>query len=796
MDLPNPKCFALNTNNEIIVSQLIPSFINLDKAAKKILELKALNTLEKLKVIAKYSRCKRECYHRCASFKSSSIVESQLSEVQNLYVDISSLTETCKLCHHSLGDHLLQFKDYTVSDIDKILEMVVGNENIKLMVQKSENHVKLLYAALNRLLLKTIEQNGTDPELPKEKIGYPYPQGLSISKGVTNFVLYKYSHLPPKEIQQTHELAKIFLDFLNEGGLPIPNASKERTQENVKYQKDFAKWVCYCQIPKICTRFPSYNLIDVFGRNLLRQVFSITRKRILNNYRSPSFSKNDKTMFVQEKLRSFLSLLEAEISSTESSFWDSEFAQTHLALQSPHSNDSLSNIFSPSLSPGVPNSLSSVVDLMSPSNAMMSSVESNISTNLSSNVSSKRKMETCNIENKKQIKLHFSEDDRAMINSTDNSINTLIDILKDVQHETGELEGNTTKKGVQMARDESARLQERMGEIEFHVIANDNNATSQTLEWLLQMQNVVSRQLPRMPKDYIAKFIFDIYHRSLVLVKNNIVVGGICYRMFPSQGFTEIVFLAVTSLEQVRGYGTHLMNHLKEYHIKQSIYHFLTYADVNAIGYFEKQGFSADIKIPKKKYDGFLKDYDQAKLMGCELVSIAYTEHSNTVANQKQVVRKLMAEKQKGRATTYPGLVWPSNVKSIPFENIPGLCDISINKIKCSKVGTEDMESIYPLLKLIIKCLTCHPKAWPFKTRVNEADAPTYYEVILEPMDLQTLEDNLVMRKYTSKKKFVDDVNKIFSNCRVFNEQGSPYVTCANELQTYFNKILKRLKLA
>jgi len=793
MDLPSPKCFAINSNNEIIVSQLIPSFINLEKAAKKFLEFKGLNIVEKLKVIAKHSRCKRECYHRCASFKSSSVVDSQNSEIDNAYVDISSLTETCKLCHHSLGDHLMQFKDYKVPDIDKVLEMVVGNENIKLMVQKSENHVKLLYAALSRLLLKTIEQNGTDPELPKEKIGHPYPQGLSISKGVTNFVLYKYSHLPPKEIQQTHELAKIFLDFLNEGGLPIPNASKERTQENIKYQKDFAKWVCYCQIPKICTRFPSYNLIDVFGRNLLQQVFSITRKRLLNNYRSQS--KNDKTMFVLSKLPSFLSLLEKEISTGESTFWDSEFAQTHLALQSPHSNDSLSNIFSPSLSPGVPNSLNSAVDLMSPSNVMASSVESNISANLNPNLSVKRKLEPCNIENRKQIKLHFSEDDRAMINSTDNSIDTLIDILSSVHHETAEPEGHNTKKGNQIARDESARLQERMGEIEFHVVANDNNATGQTLEWLLQMQNVVSRQLPRMPKDYIAKFIFDIYHRSLVLVKKNVVVGGICYRMFPSQGFTEIVFLAVTSLEQVRGYGTHLMNHLKEYHIKQNIYHFLTYADVNAIGYFEKQGFSADIKIPKKKYDGYLKDYDQAKLMGCELVSIAYTEHSVTVANQRQVVKKLMAEKQKGKTKTYPGLVWPSNVKNIPFENIPGLCDVNVSKIKCSKNGPDDMESIYPLLKLVIKYLTCHPKAWPFKTRVNEAEAPTYYEVITEPMDLQTLEDNLVKREYRSKKEFIEDVNKIFSNCRIFNEQGSPYVTCANELQTYFNKIVRRLKL-
>lgn len=35
-------------------------------------------------------------------------------------------------------------------------------------------------------------------------------------------------------------------------------------------------------------------------------------------------------------------------------------------------------------------------------------------------------------------------------------------------------------------------------------------------------------------------------------MKDNKVIGGICFRMFPMQGFTEIVFCAVTSNEQVK----------------------------------------------------------------------------------------------------------------------------------------------------------------------------------------------------------------------------------------------------
>jgi len=39
----------------------------------------------------------------------------------------------------------------------------------------------------------------------------------------------------------------------------------------------------------------------------------------------------------------------------------------------------------------------------------------------------------------------------------------------------------------------------------------------------------------------------------------------------------------------LQGYGTHLMNHLKDYHIKHNVLHFLTFADEFAIGYFKKQ---------------------------------------------------------------------------------------------------------------------------------------------------------------------------------------------------------------
>ena len=61
------------------------------------------------------------------------------------------------------------------------------------------------------------------------------------------------------------------------------------------------------------------------------------------------------------------------------------------------------------------------------------------------------------------------------------------------------------------------------------------------------------------------------------------------------------------------------MNHLKDYHIQHGIYHFLTFADEFAIGYFKKQGFSMQISLPKQQHQGYIKEYEGATLMGCEL---------------------------------------------------------------------------------------------------------------------------------------------------------------------------------
>ncbi|KAF5259083.1 hypothetical protein FOXYS1_10316, partial [Fusarium oxysporum] len=130
-----------------------------------------------------------------------------------------------------------------------------------------------------------------------------------------------------------------------------------------------------------------------------------------------------------------------------------------------------------------------------------------------------------------------------------------------------------------------AVIEERNGEIEFRVVNNDNERESLII--LTGLKCIFQKQLPKMPKDYIARLVYDRTHLSIAIVKKPLeVVGGITYRPFKGRRFAEIVFCAISSDQQVKGYGAHLMSHLKDYvKATSDVMHFLTYADNYAIGY-------------------------------------------------------------------------------------------------------------------------------------------------------------------------------------------------------------------
>lgn len=60
-----------------------------------------------------------------------------------------------------------------------------------------------------------------------------------------------------------------------------------------------------------------------------------------------------------------------------------------------------------------------------------------------------------------------------------------------------------------------------------------------------------------------------------------------------------------------------------------------------------------------------------------------------------------------------------------------------------------------------------------FMVKPSKKDYPDYYKVILEPMDLRTIEQTIRSERYNTEEALMDDMKLMFRNARHYNEEGS-----------------------
>lgn len=354
---------------------------------------------------------------------------------------------------------------------------------------------------------------------------------------------------------------------------------------------------------------------------------------------------------------------------------------------------------------------------------------------------------------------------------------------------------SAVEEGVAPKKERPAVIEERTGLIQFRVVTNDDNHESMIL--LTGLKNIFQRQLPKMPREYISRLVFDRNHQSVAIVKRGLqVVGGITYRPFKQRKFAEIVFCAITSTEQVKGYGSHLMNHLKD-HVKASspVMHFLTYADNYAIGYFKKQGFTKEISLDRSIWVGYIKDYEGGTLMQCSMLPrVKYLEVQDMLAAQKEAVlakirsisrshvvhKGLEAMRERDRLIKLKGLIEnpdgtvakperaakrdqqhgdedPTVTFLVDPSEVPGLKESG---------WTPEMDELsrrpkrgphFAVMRHILVELNGHGSAWPFVNPVNGDEVTDYYDVIKNPMDLSTMEAKLENNQYANVDELVAD---------------------------------------
>lgn len=111
----------------------------------------------------------------------------------------------------------------------------------------------------------------------------------------------------------------------------------------------------------------------------------------------------------------------------------------------------------------------------------------------------------------------------------------------------------------------------------------------------------------------------------------------------------------------------------------------------------------------------------------------------------------------------------------------------SVNYANMKELTQKDFEN----LKRLVKQIQLHKNAWPFMEPVDPREAPTYYKVIKEPMDLQTVERKVNEQIYSTLSEFIGDMTKIFDNCRYFNPKDSEFYRCAEGLEAFFAQKIK-----
>ncbi|GLB37571.1 putative bromo domain containing protein [Lyophyllum shimeji] len=348
--------------------------------------------------------------------------------------------------------------------------------------------------------------------------------------------------------------------------------------------------------------------------------------------------------------------------------------------------------------------------------------------------------------------------------------------------------------------EKAATIELRKGIIQVTPVENDGQPRSLVI--LAGLKTLFQKQLPNMPREYIARLVLDANSRGLAIIKRGYkVVGGICFRPFPHRGFAEIVFFATASADQEKGYGGMLMDYFKA-HVKKTypgMMHFLTYADNYAVGYFEKQGFSKDITLDRSVWAAYIKDYEGGTIMQCTMLrKVDYLDKPTIFAQQQEAVMTKIRQMSRSHIV-YSGLPQfqpgaPEGVTVDP-KDVPGLREsgwtvtMALNEARPAPRNTKTYR-----LERMLKELKGHPSAWPFLTPVNGDEVTDYYDVIKNPMDFSTMEHKLETNQYPTMESFVADAQLVFDNCKTYNPEQTIYHKLAVKLEMFLETLVEKAR--
>jgi transcriptional activator SPT7 len=109
--------------------------------------------------------------------------------------------------------------------------------------------------------------------------------------------------------------------------------------------------------------------------------------------------------------------------------------------------------------------------------------------------------------------------------------------------------------------------------------------------------------------------------------------------------------------------------------------------------------------------------------------------------------------------------------------------------------GRVGQVELYEAMDKVLKDLRDYKEhSFPFLVRVNKRDAWDYYNIIKDPMDLQTMGKKMKNFQYNSKNDFQHDLDLIWDNCLFYNsDPKSVYRVHANSMRDRTTELMKKV---
>lgn len=115
------------------------------------------------------------------------------------------------------------------------------------------------------------------------------------------------------------------------------------------------------------------------------------------------------------------------------------------------------------------------------------------------------------------------------------------------------------------------------------------------------------------------------------------------------------------------------------------------------------------------------------------------------------------------------------NITDMELKNL--IMDVRKNRSKWSNYNKIGQEELYEACEKVVTELRGYTEhSTPFLNKVSKREAPNYYEIIKQPMDLNTVMKKLKSFQYINKQQFIDDLMLIWQNCLSYNSDPKHFL--------------------